>query len=134
MGRNEEEGTLMSDTHRFDREADVSQQDIDRLRYNRQRMKVLKGLLRLAGVGREVDFNDLWELCARMGAAMVPDQLDFHLRFMEEWNWVELRRATTPRKVDEIVGVTLTGAGVDRIDIGRMPTPEETQGLRDRKK
>jgi len=122
----------MSPTHQFDREAEVPRQEVDRLRHNRHRMKILKALLSLAGVGREADFNDLWELCARMGAAMVPDQLDFHLRFMEQWNWVEVRRGSTKRSVDEILSVTLTAAGLDRIDIGHMPTLEETQQLRRR--
>jgi hypothetical protein len=106
--------------------------DLLRLHHNSQRMKILNALLRYpaGGVGREVEFEDLFDAVALMGAAMVPDQLDFHLRMLEEWNWVELRRGATEKKVDAILGATLTAAGVDRIDIGRMPDLHETQGLK----
>jgi hypothetical protein len=109
--------------------------DMLRLHHNAQRMKILRALLLYpaGGVGREVAFDDLFDAVAVMGAPMVPDQLDFHLRMLEEWNWAELRRGDTEKKVDAILGATLTAAGVDRIDIGKMPEPQETQGLKRRR-
>lgn len=103
-----------------------------RLHHNAQRMKVLKALLKYpsGGVGQEVAFDDLFDAIAIMGGALVPDQLDFHLRVLEEWNWVELRRGDTEKKANAILGVTLTAAGLDRIDIGKMPDLSETQGLK----
>ena len=109
--------------------------DLVRLHHNKQRMKILQALLKYpeGGVGREIAFDDLFDAVALIGAAMVPDQLDFHLRMLEEWNWVELRRGDTDKKIGAILGVTLTAAGVDRIDIGKMPELSETQGLKVRK-
>jgi hypothetical protein len=104
--------------------------DLMRLHHNKQRMKILKALLKYpaGGVGREVDFEDLYDAASLMGAAMVPDQLDFHLRVLEEWGWVDLWRGNTEKRVDAILTVTLTAAGLDRIDIGKMPELNETQG------
>ena len=97
----------------------------DRVRHNHQRMKILKALLELVGVDREAGFEELIEVCDNMGAPMVPRTLDFHLRYMRQSGWVKLRIERTNRKVDDIVGVTLTAPGVDRIDIGQMPGPAE---------
>jgi len=111
-------------------------EEMMRLHHNSQRMKILKALLRYptGGVGCEVAFEDLLDAAALMNAPMVPDQLDFHLRVLEEWNWVELRRGKTDKRVNAILGAVLTAAGMDRIDIGHMPSPEETQGLKRRER
>ena len=100
---------------------------VERIRHNHQRMKILKALLQLVGVDRKAGFDELLEVCDSMGAPMVPRTLDFHLRYMRQEGWVKLRIERTSRKVDDIVGVTLTASGVDRIDIGRMPELEDTQ-------
>jgi DNA-binding transcriptional ArsR family regulator len=107
-----------------------------RLHHNQQRMKILRALLKhpAGGVGQEILFEDLFDALDLMHASMVPDQLDFHLRVMEDWNWVELRRGNTERRANAILGITLTAAGLDRIDIGKMPDLAETQGLKRREK
>jgi hypothetical protein len=104
-----------------------------RLRHNWQRMKVLKALNEHAGVAEWVDFGELLDVLDKMDAPMVPDQLAYHLKFCEEWNWVELKRGRTDQEVNGILKVKLTAAGLDRIDIGKMPELEETQGLRRKK-
>jgi hypothetical protein len=96
----------------------------ERVRHNYQRMKVLKALNEARGVGREIDFDELLDVCDAMNAAMVPATLDFHLRYMALRGWVSLRIGRTKEAVDAILGVTLTDRGVDRIDIGRMPELE----------
>jgi DNA-binding transcriptional ArsR family regulator len=108
--------------------------DLLRLHHNAQRMKILKALLKYpgGGVGREVSFDDLFDALDLMHCAMVPDQLDFHLRVCEEWGWVDLRRGASETKPDAILAATLTVAGLDRIDIGKMPAPQETQKLKRR--
>ncbi len=105
----------------------------ERVRHNHQRMEILKALLELVGVDREASFEELLEVCDNMGAPMIPCTLDFHLRYMRPNDWVKLRIERTSRRVDDIVGVTLTANGVDRIDIGWMPSPEENPSRREKK-
>jgi len=107
--------------------------ETQRLHHNFQRMKLLKALNLHAGLGEWVDFDELLDVLDKMDAPMVPDQLAYHLKFCEEWNWVELKRGRTAQNVAAILKVKLTGAGLDRIDIGKMPGLEETQGLRRKK-
>ncbi len=95
--------------------------DAERIRHNAQRMTILKAVLDLVGVDREAGVAEILKTCDRVGYPMVPDKLDFHLRYMREWGWVKLRTESTVRHVDEILGARLTAYGVDRIDIGEMP-------------
>lgn len=106
--------------------------NLDRVRYNHQRMKILKALNSMAGVDREADFQELLDVCDKMGLPLVPAQLDYHLRYMRQRRWVSLRIGPNERRADAILGVTLTARGVDRIDIGKMPEPENDEAESDK--
>jgi len=101
--------------------------ETERIHHNRQRMGILKALNVHVGVGEWVDFEEAIEVLDKMDLPMVPNQLSFHLRFCEGHGWVDLKRGRTEESANAILKVRLTVVGLDRIDIGKMPDPQDTQ-------
>jgi hypothetical protein len=103
-----------------------------RVHHNRQRMAILRALkLHLEtlslGIGDWLDFDELREVLDKMDLPMVTGQLAFHVSVCEAHGWLDLKRGRTERSVNAILKVRLTAAGLDRIDIGKMPDLEDTQ-------
>jgi hypothetical protein len=108
--------------------------DTERIRHNYHRMKILKALNEHVGVNEWVDFEELQDVLEKFNLPLLSGQLSFHLRYCEDQGWVELKRGRTEKKVNAILQVKLAAAGLDRVDIGQMPSLEQSQKFPRREK